>query len=134
MSWDQLTIGGRTAESQGKATLQYSQVATVLAGTTGNVSTLPFKTGAIVHQGDLIATFVNDTLDDDILTAQSAFERQKLKVDCRKEKVDSLKIVAPFDGVFSTDFVNKKNDILSTFRVGTKVTERHAVRCGCKLC
>lgn len=115
------TIGGRTVDSQGKATLQYSQVATVLAGTTGNVSTLPFKTGAIVHQGDLIATFVNDTLDDDILTAQSALERQKLKIDAAKDKVDSLKILAPFDGVFSTDFVNKKNDILSTFRVGTKV-------------
>lgn len=116
------TIGGRTADSQGKATLQYIQVATVLAGTTGNVSTLPFKTGAIVHQGDLIASFLNDTLDDDIVTAQSALERQKLKVDAAQEKVNSLKILAPFDGVFSTDFVNKKADILSNFRPGTKVS------------
>ncbi|WNR42312.1 efflux RND transporter periplasmic adaptor subunit [Paenibacillus roseipurpureus] len=114
-------IGGRTADSQGKAALQYSQVATVLAGTTGSISTLPFKTGAIVRKGDLIASFANDTLDDSILTAQSALERQKLKVTAAQDKVDSLKIVAPFDGVFSTDFVNKKNDILSSFRVGTKV-------------
>jgi HlyD family secretion protein len=116
------TIGGKTADSQGKATLQYIQVATVLAGTTGNVSTMPFKTGAIVHQGDLIASFLNDTLDDDILNAQSAIERQKLKVDAAQEKVNALKIVAPFDGVFSTDFVNKKVDILSGFRPGTKVS------------
>jgi HlyD family secretion protein len=76
----------------------------------------------MVHQDDTIATFANDTIDDDILTKQSALERQKLKVDAAKEQVDSLKIVAPFDGVFSTDFVNKKNDILSNFRVGSKVT------------
>ncbi|OCT14206.1 efflux transporter periplasmic adaptor subunit [Paenibacillus pectinilyticus] len=116
------TIGGRTVDSQGKATLQYMQIATILAGTTGNVSDLPFKTGAIVHKGDLIASFLNDTLDDAILTAQSALERQKLKVDAAQDKVDSLKIVAPFDGVFSTDFVNKRVDILSSFHAGTKVT------------
>lgn len=115
------TIGGRTVDSQGKAALQYVQVATILSGTTGNVSTLPFKTGAIVHKGDLIASFVNDTLDDDILTAQAALERQQLKVDAAQDRVTSLKILAPFDGVFSTDFVNKKVDILANFRPGTRV-------------
>ncbi|KQX67934.1 efflux RND transporter periplasmic adaptor subunit [Paenibacillus sp. Root444D2] len=117
-----VTIGGRTVDSQGKSALQYLKVTTIMAGTTGSVSALPFKTGNMVHQGDTIATFVNDTLGDDILEKQSALERQKLKVDSAKDKVDSLKIVAPFDGVFSTDFVNKKNDILSNFRVGSKVT------------
>lgn len=115
------TIGGRTVDSQGKAALQYVQVATILSGTTGNVSTLPFKTGAIVHKGDLIASFVNDTLDDDILTAQAALERQQLKIDAAQDRVTSLKILAPFDGVFSTDFVNKKADILANFRPGTRV-------------
>lgn len=116
------TIGGRTVDSQGKATLQYVQVATVLAGTTGSISTLPFKTGVIVHQGDRLASFLNDTLDDDITTAQAALERQKLKVDAAQDRVTALKILAPFDGVFSTDFVNKKVDILSNFRPGTRVT------------
>ena len=115
-------IGGRSVDSQGKGALQYLKVTTILAGTTGNVSTLPFKTGNMVHQGDTIATFVNDTLGDDILSKQSALERQKLKVDAAKDKVDGLKIVAPFDGVFSTDFVNKKNDILSNYQVGSKIT------------
>ncbi|MEC0228329.1 efflux RND transporter periplasmic adaptor subunit [Paenibacillus alba] len=117
-----VTIGGRSVDSQGKSALQYLKVTTILAGTTGNVSTLPFKTGNMVHQGDVISTFVNDTLGDDILAKQSAIERQKLKVDAAKDKVDGLKILAPFDGVFSTDFVNKKNDILSNFQVGSKVT------------
>ncbi|MDR6549618.1 efflux RND transporter periplasmic adaptor subunit [Paenibacillus qinlingensis] len=115
------TIGGRAVDSQGKAALQYVQVATVLAGTTGSISTLPFKTGVIVHQGDLLASFLNDTLDDDITTAQAALERQKLKVDAAQDRVTALKILAPFDGVFSTDFVNKKVDILSNFRPGTRV-------------
>ena len=115
-------IGGRSVDSQGKGALQYLKVTTILAGTTGNVSTLPSKTGNMVHQGDTIATFVNDTLGDDILSKQSALERQKLKVDAAKDKVDGLKIVAPFDGVFSTDFVNKKNDILSNYQAGSKIT------------
>ncbi|MBD0380459.1 efflux RND transporter periplasmic adaptor subunit [Paenibacillus sedimenti] len=116
-----VTIGGRSVDSQSKGALQYQKVTTILAGAAGNISTLPFKTGNIVHQGDVIGTLVNDTLGDDILSKQSALERQKLKVAAAKDKVDALKIVAPFDGVFSTDFVNKKNDILSSYRVGSKV-------------
>lgn len=116
-----VTIGGRSVDSQAKAALQYVKITTVLAGTTGTVSTLPFKTGNMVKQGDTIATFANDTLGDDILTKQSALERAKLKVEAAQDKVDGLKILAPFDGVFSTDFVNKRNDILSLLQVGTKV-------------
>lgn len=117
-----VTIGGRAVDSQSKAALQYLKVTTVLAGTTGTVSTMPLKTGNMVRQGETIATFVNDTIDDDILTKQSALERAKLKVDSAQDKVNGLKILAPFDGVFSTDFVNKRNDILSLLQVGTKVT------------
>ncbi|GFZ90340.1 hypothetical protein GCM10008018_40750 [Paenibacillus marchantiophytorum] len=117
-----VTIGGRAVDSQAKGALQYQKVTTILAGTTGNVSTLPFKTGNMVHQGDQIASFVNDTLGDDILAKQSALERQKLKVAAAQDKVDNLKIVAPFDGVFSTDFVNKRNDILGNYQAGSKVT------------
>ncbi|MGG1514994.1 efflux RND transporter periplasmic adaptor subunit [Paenibacillus oryzisoli] len=117
-----VVIGGQSVDSTAKAALQYAKVSTVLAGTTGNIATLPFKTGNIVKQGDMLATIVNDTLDDDILTKQKALERQQLAVQAAQDKVDALKITAPFDGVFSTDFVNKRNDILSAFRVGSKVT------------
>ncbi|MBP1961844.1 efflux RND transporter periplasmic adaptor subunit [Paenibacillus aceris] len=117
-----VTIGGRSVDSQAKAALQYVKVTTVLAGTTGTVSTMPLKTGNMVRQGETIATFANDTIDDDILTKQSALERAKLKVDSAQDKVNGLKILAPFDGVFSTDFVNKRNDILSLLQVGTKVS------------
>ncbi|MGG1550620.1 efflux RND transporter periplasmic adaptor subunit [Paenibacillus ferrarius] len=117
-----VVIGGQSVDSTAKAALQYAKVSTVLAGTTGNISTLPFKTGNTVKQGDMLATIVNDTLDDDILTKQKALERQQLAVQAAQDKVDALKITAPFDGVFSTDFVNKRNDILSAFRVGSKVT------------
>lgn len=117
-----VTIGGRAVDSQAKAALQYLKVTTVLAGTTGTVSTMPLKTGNMVRQGDTLATFANDTIGDDILTKQSALERAKLKVDSAQDKVNGLKILAPFDGVFSTDFVNKRNDILSLLQVGTKVS------------
>ncbi|MFC5448219.1 efflux RND transporter periplasmic adaptor subunit [Paenibacillus aestuarii] len=117
-----VTIGGRTVDSQSKAALQVQTVSTVLAGVTGNVETLPFKTGNVVHKGDVIGTFINDTFADDIQSKQSALGRQKMKVDAAQEKLNALKITAPFDGVFSTDFVNKKNDILAGFTVGSKVT------------
>lgn len=38
-----VTIGGRAVDSQAKAALEYVKVTTVLAGTTGTVSTLPLK-------------------------------------------------------------------------------------------
>ncbi|MZQ87401.1 efflux RND transporter periplasmic adaptor subunit [Paenibacillus sp. 5J-6] len=117
-----VTIGGRAVDSQAKAALQYLKVTTVLAGTTGTVSTMPLKTGNMVRQGDTLATFANDTIGDDILTKQSALDRAKLKVDSAQDKVNGLKVLAPFDGVFSTDFVNKRNDILSLLQVGTKVS------------
>lgn len=117
-----VTIGGRAVDSQAKAALQYLKVTTVLAGTIGTVSTMPLKTGNMVRQGDIIATFANDTIGDDILTKQSALDRAKLKVDSAQDKVNGLKVLAPFDGVFSTDFVNKRNDILSLLQVGTKVS------------
>ncbi|UJF36036.1 efflux RND transporter periplasmic adaptor subunit [Paenibacillus hexagrammi] len=116
-----VTIGGRSVDSQSKAVLQYSKIANVLAGAPGNIALLPFKDGNMVKAGDIIAAIENDTLGDDIVSKQSALERQRLKVESAQEKVKALTITAPFDGVFSTDFVNKKNDILSAYRVGSKV-------------
>jgi len=114
-------IGERSVDSEGKAQLAYSETATVLANTSGSIVKLPYKTGDIVKAGAVIATFENDSIQSDVDSKQSAIDRQQLKVDAAQEKVNALKIVAPFDGVFSTDFVNKRVDILSSYHVGSKV-------------
>ncbi|MCD1257330.1 efflux RND transporter periplasmic adaptor subunit [Paenibacillus athensensis] len=116
-----VTIGERSVDSEGKAQLAYSQTASVLANTSGSIVKLPYKSGDIVKAGAVIATFENDSIQSDVDSKQSAIDRQKLKVDAAQEKVNNLKIVAPFDGIFSTDFVNKKVDVLSSYHAGSKV-------------
>jgi HlyD family secretion protein len=42
-------------------------------------------------------------------------------VDDAQARVDALTVKAPFDGVFSTDFVNQKSNILSAYPVGSAI-------------
>lgn len=117
-----VSINGRVSESQDSGTLQYSNVVTVLANVSGSISGLNFKTGNMVEKGDIICTIDNDTLRDDVLDKQATVEQQQLAVNDLQDKVDALKVKAPFDGVFSTDFVNKKSNILNSYTVGSKVS------------
>jgi HlyD family secretion protein len=116
-----VTIGGHSVESQASAALQYLNVVNVQANVIGNIESMPPKTGDIVHAGDLIANFVNDSLSDDLVSKQTAIDQQKLTVEEAQGKVDELVIKAPFDGVFSTDFVNKTSNVLSSYPVGSKI-------------
>ncbi|MDF2960360.1 MAG: macA [Paenibacillus sp.] len=114
-------IGSRNVNSTDKGTLDYVNVETVLANTTGTVKELKWKTGNYINKGDLIATVVNDSLQTDINSKQAAVDRQKNTINSLQDKVNKLTISAPFDGVFSTDFANKKSNVLASYPVGSTV-------------
>jgi HlyD family secretion protein len=115
------SIGSNSVDSAASGTLEYSQVANIVAGVAGNVSKLAFKTGDIIQAGDTIALFSNDTLADDLIAKQASLDQQKLTVDDAQARVDALTVKSPFDGVFSTDFVNQKSNILSAYPVGSAI-------------
>jgi HlyD family secretion protein len=117
-----IVVNGTTSESQGQGTLQYSQIDTVLANANGNIKTLNFKNGDTVEQGDTIGVIFNDTLQNDLANQQAMIDQQQVTIQDLQAKVNSLIVKSPFDGIFSTDFVNQKTDVLGSFPVGAKVT------------
>ncbi|MDB5054967.1 MAG: HlyD family secretion protein [Bacilli bacterium] len=116
-----VTINGNVSQAQDQAALQYIKTSTVLANTSGIISTLNFKTGDMVKQGDIIDNVTSDTLKNDILNKKATIDQQQVTNDDLQEKVNNLKVKAPFDGVFSTDFVNQKTNILGAHSVGSPV-------------
>jgi HlyD family secretion protein len=115
------TVGGNKIDAALDGALDYINTVTILADAQGTVKQLNLKSGSVVQQGDVIATLTNDTLADSILTKQTDIERQKILVTDAQEKVDELKITAPFDGVFSTDFADKRTNVLNSYPVGSKI-------------
>lgn len=122
MARGSIHVGDHVSESLNQAPLQYSKTVTVIANANGNIQTLNYKSGDLVVQGAALGSIVNDTLENDMSNKQATIDQQKVTIDDLKEKQDSLIVKAPFDGVFSTDFVNQKSDVLSTYPVGAKVT------------
>lgn len=116
-----LALEGSTSLSQEQGVLQYAKTSTVLANTSGIIANLAFKTGDTVNQGDIINSVSSDSLSNDMLMKQATIEQQIVTVADLKEKTKSLKVLAPFDGVFSTDFVNQKTNVLSSYPVGATV-------------
>jgi HlyD family secretion protein len=117
-----LSVGGRKVDSASEGTLDYKNIVTLLSEAQGTVKQLNVKSGSVVHKGDVIAILTNDTLADNILTKQTDIERQKILVTDAQDKVNELKVTAPFDGVFSTDFANKRTNVLNSYPVGAKIT------------
>ena len=60
-------------------------------------------------------------LQNNIISKQSAIESQKIRVNDAEQKVNQLTIKAPFDGVFSADFANSKNNVLRNYPVGAQI-------------
>lgn len=116
-------IAGRSVVSNDQQALDYVRTETILANTNGNVRTLKVKSGDTVRAGDTIATLYNDTLQDSIVSKQAAIESQKINVSDAQQKLDQLKVTAPFDGVFSTDFANSKTNVLASIQVGATVKQ-----------
>jgi HlyD family secretion protein len=117
-----LSIGGSKIDSAAEGTLDYKNTVTLMSEAQGTVKQLNVKSGSTVHKGDVIAILTNDTLADSILTKQTDIERQKILVTDAQDKVNELKVTAPFDGVFSTDFANKRSNVLNSYPVGAKIT------------
>jgi len=115
-------IGGRSVESKEKGTLEYAKVEPVMSEAAGTIKQLNAKSGSTVRKGDVIAVLGNDSLAGLIKNKQSQIERQKLTVADNQQKVDALKVTAPFDGEFSSDFANQKSNVLNSYPVGAKVT------------
>jgi HlyD family secretion protein len=114
-------LGGVEVESKAAAALQYQNVVPIQANVSGTISKLHLKSDVMVKQGDLISTIVNDTLPKDIASKQRQIETKQKAIDGMVTQLDELKIYAPFDGVFSTDFVNQRVNVLNNYPVGSKV-------------
>ncbi|GAA3405978.1 efflux RND transporter periplasmic adaptor subunit [Paenibacillus hodogayensis] len=116
-----VVLGGREIKAKGTAKLEAAKTTAFLSDTSGTVSELRKKTGDIVKAGDIIAVVVNDSLKDSITSKQASLDRQKNTVDQAQKRVDDLTVKAPFDGVFSTDFANQRQNVLAKFPVGGTV-------------
>jgi HlyD family secretion protein len=114
--------GRRTIESLGTGTISYSKVSNVLANVSGTISQIVAKDGSFVNQGEILNLIINDTIRDDLASKQNTYDNQKLTIQDLQDRVEALKVKAPFDGVFSTDFVNKRTNVLTTLTPGAKVT------------
>jgi HlyD family secretion protein len=111
-----------TVESTKEGTLAYSQTVNILAGVSGTIEQLNVRTGEYVEKGQLLAVTANANIHNDYNTKKSNYDQQVLAVETLQEQLDALIIKAPFDGVFSTDFVNQRTNILTSLVPGTKVT------------
>ncbi|WP_217556480.1 HlyD family efflux transporter periplasmic adaptor subunit [Paenibacillus sp. GbtcB18] len=114
-------IGNVSVDAVAESSLDYAKSAPVVAGVQGTISSLPNKSGTVVKAGASVAVLENDTIQSDISDKEAALEQQKLAVQEARDKVADLVVKAPFDGVFSTDFVNTKENILASLTPGAKV-------------
>lgn len=113
--------GDGKIDSSEQAAFEYVRTAAIFPDASGTVKSMKFKDGEAVKQGDLIASLFNDDLQKNIITKQSAIESQKIRVSDAEQKVAQLTIKAPFDGVFSADFANSKNNVLRNYPVGAQI-------------
>lgn len=112
---------GLKVESRKQVALEYADTVNVMSAAGGTIKDLKFKTGDMVPSGAVLAVLTSDSLADDIRNKQSQIERQRNTVTDWQKKVSELTVIAPFDGIFSTDFVNKKSNVLASYPVGAKI-------------
>ncbi|NRF92116.1 HlyD family efflux transporter periplasmic adaptor subunit [Paenibacillus frigoriresistens] len=113
--------GDGKIDSSEQVALEYVRTSPIFAEASGTIKSMKFKDGETVKQGELIATLFNDDLQNNIISKQSAIESQKIRVNDAEQKVNQLTIKAPFDGVFSADFANSKNNVLRNYPVGAQI-------------
>ncbi|TNJ66272.1 efflux RND transporter periplasmic adaptor subunit [Paenibacillus hemerocallicola] len=116
-------LNGREIKGKGTAKLEAIRTVAFLSETSGTISELRKKTGDAVKAGEVIAVVVNDTLKDSIASKQASVDRQKNTVEQAQKRVDELTVRAPFDGVFSTDFANQRQNVLARFPIGAAVDQ-----------
>ncbi|MEF3304983.1 efflux RND transporter periplasmic adaptor subunit [Paenibacillus sp. GYB003] len=118
-----VVLNGRDIKAKGAAKLEAARTIAFLSETSGTVSELRKKNGDMVQAGDVIAVVVNDSLKDAIAAKQASVDRQKNTLEQAQKRVDDLTVRAPFDGVFSTDFANQRQNVLARFPVGATVDQ-----------
>jgi HlyD family secretion protein len=116
-----IQLNGQKVESTSQAQLQYKKVSTILANTSGTISHMEIKSDQMVKAGQLICTIENDTLQRDISQKQMQIDQQKKSIEDLEAQKENLKVYAPFDGVFSTDFADPKKNVLNSYPVGTTI-------------
>ncbi|SFL81042.1 HlyD family secretion protein [Paenibacillus sp. 1_12] len=116
-----ITVDGLKLESKVQTALQYKNSVNVMAGVTGNIDQLVIKENQMVKKGDLISTIVSDTLQKDITNKQNQITQSLKSIKDLEDQLEKLKVYAPFDGVFSTDFVDQKKNVLASYPVGTTI-------------
>ncbi|MDF2714878.1 MAG: MacA protein, partial [Paenibacillus sp.] len=118
-----VVLNGREVKAKGNAKLEAVRTVAFLSEASGTISELRKKNGDTVKAGEVIAILINDTLKDSIATKQASVDRQKNTVEQAQKRVDDLTVRAPFDGVFSTDFANQRQNVLARFPVGAAVDQ-----------
>ncbi|MEK3723379.1 HlyD family efflux transporter periplasmic adaptor subunit [Paenibacillus sp. FSL H8-0034] len=116
-----ITVDGLKLESKVQAALQYKTSVNVMAGVSGNIDQMVIKENQMVNKGDLISTIVSDTLQRDITNKQNQITQSLKSIKDLEDQLEKLKVYAPFDGVFSTDFVDQKKNVLASYPVGTTI-------------
>ncbi|WP_240762631.1 efflux RND transporter periplasmic adaptor subunit [Paenibacillus thalictri] len=116
-----VTIGGQAVDAKALAALQYKTTKTVLAGVNGTISHMEITGDQLVEAGELICTIESDTLDRDMTQKRLQINQQQKSIDDVKTQLEKLKVFAPFDGIFSTDFADQKKNVLTSYPVGTTI-------------
>ncbi|WP_284644440.1 efflux RND transporter periplasmic adaptor subunit [Paenibacillus silviterrae] len=114
-------VGGVKIESAAQAALQYQTTTSVMAGVSGTISRLEIKENRDVRAGELIGVIQSDTLDKDITNKQLQVDQSLNNIKSLEDQLEKLKVLAPFDGVFSTDFADQKKNVLTSYPVGTTI-------------
>ncbi|TBL81369.1 HlyD family efflux transporter periplasmic adaptor subunit [Paenibacillus thalictri] len=115
--------GGINIESKATAALQYRTSQIVMAGVSGTIDSLDIKENRQVNKGERIGTIVNDTLKNDITNKQNQINQSNKSIADLEDQLEKLKVYAPFDGVFSTDFADQKKNVLTSYPVGTTISQ-----------
>lgn len=116
-------LGGRSVASKGTAVLEPLRTVAFLSETSGIVTEMRKRNGDQVKAGEIIAVVVNDSLQDSITAKRTSLERQKNTLEQAQKRVDDLTVLAPFDGVFSTDFANQRQNVLARFPIGSQIEQ-----------
>lgn len=116
-----IVVNGLKVESTSTGKLQYNSSVTVFAGVAGTIGKLDITENRNVRAGEVIATIMNDSLSKDITSKQQQIEQQNKSIQDLEEQLAGLKVYAPFDGVFSTDFADTKTNVLASYRPGSTI-------------
>lgn len=91
-----VTINGVNGMDNG--TFNYKYEGSVTATSTGTVSELRVAEGSSVTKNDIVAVLQNDTVDQQVHSAQSAVDNAKLALETQNNKVSDYTIKSPIAG------------------------------------